>query len=228
MLNKNLLINNGWYSSGTRAALEGAIIKYKPKIIAELGVYLAKSSCAIMQCGDYCDLSIDYYGFDLFTHCCNNNTAITFSPIDKLFLNYPKLDTSISNLAQYSNRHNINLVLYDVEKSVEYFKNKNIVPDLVYIDAIKDPVKLTKLIDKYLEYNPNIVIVGDDLENREKLYISILKYNPVIFNNQAYIINNITYNIEKYPKPISNNTYPRLKFNPNEIKNEYKTYLNAC
>ena len=83
MKNENLLINCGWYLSGTRNALEGAILKYKPKVVVEFGVYLAKSTVGIFQASNYNNINIDYYGFDRFTHIGKNRDGITFSPIDK-------------------------------------------------------------------------------------------------------------------------------------------------
>ena len=89
------------------------------------------------------------------------------------------------------------------------------------------------MISLFLNYNKNIIIVGDDLSNRNNLKESILKFNPIIFNNEAYIIKikNKYKKSEDYPKGISINTHPKLIFTENEIKKisaENKEYLNAC
>lgn len=232
--NQKLLLNNGWYSSGTKLLLEGSILLFKPKIIVELGVYYAKSTLGMLKAAD--SYNISYYGFDNFTHCANNRDSITMCPIDKLFMKYPKLDTCIANVAQFSSKHNINFILYDCLKSLDYLKNNNIIPDLLFIDAIKNPAILVSVIDSYLQYNPNIIIVGDDLEGRHELQYAVSKYKNIIKNKQAYVI----YNKNKFKYidfiNITNNfksnyiDYPKIVFTKqeiNQIPKSYYTYLNT-
>jgi len=230
MKNEKLLINCGWYSSGTRHALEGAMLLHKPKIVIEFGVYLAKSTVGILQCANFNGYSIDYYGFDRFTHICTQRDGVTFTPIDKLFFNYPKLDTAVANVAEYAEKHNINFIPLDADKAIDFFKENNIIPDLLYIDCIKNPTELVNTIKTYLNYNKNIIIVGDDLSSRNKLKQSILRFEPIIFNEEAYIINS-KFKFENYPKGLSVNTYPKLEFTNEEIKKikpENYEYYNAC
>ena len=232
MLNPNLLINCGWYIEGTRQALEGAILHYKPKTIVELGVYLAKSTCAILQCSAKNNININYYGFDLFTHIATQRDHCVNNPINKFFFNYPKLETAISNVAQYADNNNINYVNYDVHKSLDFLKERNIMPDLLYIDAIKNPTELKHLIKAYLSYNPKIIIVGDDLTANPRILDAIYNFNPRVFLNHAYVIANYDKKLKNivWPEPISINTYPKLEFTPEEIKkipNVYYEYLNA-
>jgi hypothetical protein len=213
--------------------LEGAIMYYKPKTVVELKIFMAKSTVGIFQAANTVNIKLNYYGFDRFTHVFNNISHITETPIDKLFLNYPKLDTAVHNVIPYSNTHNINFVIFDADKSIEYLKINSIMVDLVYIDFCKDPIKLDQLIRAYLLYNPNIIIIGDDLAANKKLLKVIGKYDAKVFNAEAYLIykkqdKNIN---NTFPKGVSINTYPKLNFTNEEkskIDKNYLEYLNAC
>jgi predicted O-methyltransferase YrrM len=204
---------HGWYSGKTREALEGAMIYYKPKNVVELGVWYGKSTVGLLQASSR---PINYYGFDYFTPTATNPDYVTQTPMDKLFIDHFRLESTVSNLAPYSKKHNINLIFYDVLASVDIMKNNNIKPDLVFIDAVKEVKPLQTIIDKYLELNPEVVIVGDDyVFNTVK--IAVKKYKNIkIFGDNSYIITNK--NIpESFPNPVSDfSNYPHLELTQKE------------
>ena len=205
-----------WYSSDTQHALEGAIQFYEPKIVVELGVYLGASTVSLLTASKK---KIRYYGFDYFTHVCTDPPHITYSPLDKFFLEYPKLDTAVANVIPFAKKHDINFILHDVLRSNEYLLANNIIPDLLFIDSIKNQNNLTLIIHKYIMINPNIVIVGDDMVcGQVKPALSDFDY--ISFGINAYLITTKPkLRPENYPSALASiNNYPRYLFTPEEIK----------
>jgi hypothetical protein len=225
-LSKNLMPNykdkmmlNGWYYTATQNGLEGAIQYYKPKVIVELGVYLAKSTNGIFQTTKKLNMSVDYYGFDFFTNICTNPKNISYSPLDDFFLDYFKLDTAIANVLDYSDTNNINYLILDVTKSPEYFKERNIIPDLVFIDALKDYDQLLNTINKFIELNNNIIIIGDDYNVNDDVKDVVKQFkNSKVLGNTCYIITNREIP-DSFPEHVSNfKDLPKLNLTSEQIK----------
>jgi predicted O-methyltransferase YrrM len=213
---------HGWYSDNTRKALEGAVQYYKPKTVFELGVWFGQSSVGIFQSSPH---KINYYGFDYFTATATNPDYVTMTPIDKLFVEHFRLETAVANVAPYSKKHNIHFILEDVLKS---YKTLEVVPDLVFIDAIKDTKELQTVIDAYLKLNPNIVIVGDDYVF-DSVKRAVKKYpNVLAFEDNAYILTNREIP-ESFPEPVSDfSSYPQLtltKSEKNRVPKSMKAYI---
>lgn len=204
---------HGWYSDKTREALEGAIQHYKPKVVVELGVWYGKSTVGIFQSSPH---KIDYYGFDYFTPTATNPDYVTQTPIDKLFMKHFRLESAVANVAPYSKKHNIHYLFHDVLKSHEVMKKLNVVPDLLFIDAIKKTDELQQTIDHYLRLNPDIVIVGDDYVF-DSVKRAVKKYPQVIpFGNYSYLLTNREVP-ETFPSPVSDfSGYPSLKLTQSE------------
>ncbi len=156
---------HGWYESkGTRRALEGAIQHYMPRTVVEFGVWYGKSAVGILQSAPH---KLTYIGVDWFTPAATSPKHITQTPLDKLFLAHPRLETAVSNVAPYSKKHDVYFMIERLENAFSLLKEKSIVPDLLFIDAIKSGDELMKVIRTYLEYAPAIVIVGDDRSARD-------------------------------------------------------------
>lgn len=203
-----------WYSTSTRHALEGAVQWYRPKVVVELGVYLGCSTVSLLNASSG---PIKYYGFDFFTHICTNPPHITYSPLDRFFLEYPKLETAVANVIPLSTKHNINFILMDVLKSNEYLLANNIVPDLLFIDSIKQEHNLNLIIHKYLMINPSIVIVGDDMIYGQ-IKPAIEEFDFLAFGIYAYLITSLPkLKADKYPKPkIQDFIYPEFYLSKQE------------
>ncbi len=175
---------HGWYSSGTRLALEGAIQLYKPNVIVELGVWMGASAVGI--CETVKDRKITYIGFDFFTDSADNPTYISKSPIEKLLIDHNRLETTIANLSPYGDKHNLYINNIDIYDSLNYLRKNNIKPDMLFIDAVKDTIQLRTLIRAYQLEHPDIVIIGDDLvfDDVKKAIHNI----PHLNFNEAYVI----------------------------------------
>jgi len=216
---------HGWYSEKTREALEGAIQYYKPKTVVELGVWFGKSTVGLFQASPH---KLNYYGFDFFSPTATNPDHVTGTPLDKLFLKHFRLESAVANVAPYSKKHNIHFLLHDVLKSNEVLKKLDVIPDLLFIDAIKNTNELQDTIDKYLKLNPNIVIVGDDYVF-DSVKRAVKKYPQTLpFGNDSYIITNRELP-DTFPSPVSDfSTYPSLQLSSsekNKIPNSLKGYI---
>ncbi len=216
---------HGWYSDKTREALEGAIQYYKPKVVVELGVWYGKSTVGIFQSSPH---KIDYYGFDYFTPTATNPDYVTETPIDKLFVKHFRLESAVANVAPYSKKHNIHFLFHDVLKSDEVINKLKVVPDLLFIDAIKNTTELQNTIDAYLKLNPNIVIVGDDYVF-DSVKRAVKKYPQVVpFGNYSYLLTNREVP-EEFPSPVSDfSSYPSLRLTQsekNKVPKSMKGYI---
>ena len=213
MPSKQLMFEK-WYSHNTRHALEGAMQWYRPKVVVELGIYLGCSTVSLLYSSPG---PITYYGFDYFTHICTNPPHITYSPADRFFLEYPKLDTAVANVMPFSKKHNINFILYDVLDSNRYLQKNGIIPDLLFIDSIKDEHDLNLIIHKYLMLNPDLIIVGDDMIYGQ-VKPAIEEFGFLAFGKEAYLITNKPkLQADKYPKPkIQDFVYPTFQLSKQE------------
>ena len=154
-------IYHGWYSSGTRRALEGAIQLYKPNIIVELGVWMGTATMGL--CEASAPRKIKYYGFDRFSDTATEPPYVN-TPADSFFLHHGRLETTLANLAPYAAMgHELYITNRNCYKALEFLKKRKIVPDLLFIDFEKDTVPLRTLLNAYMLEYPKLVIVGDDL-----------------------------------------------------------------
>jgi predicted O-methyltransferase YrrM len=215
---------HGWYSQNTRRALEGAVQYYKPKHVVELGVWYGKSTSGLFQAAKN---KIHYYGFDFFSPTATQPSYVTKTPMDKLFVEHFRLESAVSNVARFAKKHDIHYIFEDVMKSPAVLRKLGVIPDLVFIDAIKEIKPLREIIEAYMELNPNIVIVGDDyiFESTRKA-VSI--YPIIPFGNNAYIYTKREVP-STFPEPVSDfSSYPQLKLTAAEkasLPSSLKGYL---
>jgi hypothetical protein len=177
-------IHHGWYSGGTRRALEGAIQLYKPNIVVELGVWMGQSAIGI--CEASAPRKITYYGFDRFSDTATEPKYVNTSG-DSFFLHHGRLESTLANLAPYAAKgHELYITNRNCYKALEFLKKRKIVSDLLFIDFEKSTNPLRTLINDYRKEFPNIVIVGDDLmEEGVKHAISNIPHHKF---NTGYVI----------------------------------------
>jgi len=92
--------------------------------------------------------------------------------------------------------------------------------DLIFIDSIKKKNELIETIDAYLNHFPNIIIVGDDLQENNDVRRAIIssKYRKIlyVFEPSSYIITRRKMP-KKFPDAVSTyNDYNNLYFTPEE------------
>lgn len=210
---------HGWYSPDTRNALEGAVQYYKPKVVFELGVWYGQSTVGIFQSAEH---KIKYYGFDFFTPTATNPEYVTKTSADKMFIEHPRLESAVSNIASFSKKHDIFFVFEDVMKSPNFSRKHNVIPNLLFIDAIKQEDSLKEIILEFRALNPKIIIVCDDyvFPNVRK---ALKDFPKKIFGKHAVILGDIP----ELPKGKSDfSMFPSIKLSQKE-KDELPKHLNG-
>lgn len=206
---------HGWYTRGTRMVLEGCIQHYKPKVVVELGVWYGKSTVGMFQASTH---KLKYYGFDFFSSTATQPDYVTMSPMDKLFVSHSRLETAVANVAPYSKKHDIHFLIHDVTDSINVMKRLNVVPDLVFIDAIKNTQDLVKTVNEYRAYNPDIIVVGDDyMVPAVKKAVTHFK-GAKTYGEYCYLVTSRDIP-DSFPPPVSDfSKYPSLRLSPSERK----------
>lgn len=212
---------HGWYYYGTtRDALEGCILYFKPKIVVELGVWYGMSTCGMFQADDLStNQSIEqYYGWDMYNAPGIKPDCATKTPIDELVIKHPRMEQVAINLSPYvtskkGTPRQITLLKDDVYNAVTYCQSHKIMPDLVFIDAIKQTDKLVTEVIKWFKYNPNVVLVGDDyvFDTVKRAYQMILRSLAPRVRGLAFSPDGYALSARKFPatwpKPLSSYTH---------------------
>lgn len=215
----NRPLNYGWYTAGVRIALEGAVQYYKPKNVLDIGLIYGKSGVGILQSTKR---KINYIGVGPFQPGITNIRHITKSPLDKLLQGYPRLETTVSNLAPYSKEHNIHVMAASTDEMIDVLEAHKFVPDLLSIDSIRDADELYALIYEFITYNPDIVIVGDDRKDPvvQRVVNEYKRSNLNVkeFSEHGYIITRREIP-DTLPPPVSYfDHYPKITFTEDEQK----------
>jgi len=197
----------GWFSPMNVLAIDYVMENYDINTIAEFGIYMGKSTKYI---ANYRPNS-NYYCFDLF-----DNLFLTQYHSDKInpedtefFFQYLRFDTFHSNLKNFKNIYSIK---GDNYLGPNILKNNNINNiDLIYIDFIKQDVKLIDFVNQLFDLYPNAIIIGDDvvhlnfsMDYFEKKYNFIKMDTCYIcmkdrkWNNKHKLLNKIKEIKEKY------------------------------
>ena len=104
------------------------------------------------------------YCFDKFQNIASSPYDFNEkSPIDNFYFTTPRYETFCKNVSKYlSNEKKCYTIKYDVNNFVKIMKYRKVIPDIVFIDAIKNSEKLYKMINNLFLNYKNIIIVGDD------------------------------------------------------------------
>lgn len=169
---------HGWISQYSQSNLISALKTVKPKVVLELGIWYGLSTRLISHhnptkdCKIYC---VDFY---------KNNSIIDkkythLTPTDKFYKNHQKYETFYANLSgripekDLTQRFNFDkldtnetkeifMMKMNAYEAIDIMKEKNIVPDLIYIDFEKNTKILIKFLVKLHNYFPEAVLIGDD------------------------------------------------------------------
>lgn len=201
---------HGWLSNDSKTNLIYAIKEFKPKIIVEFGSWYGKSANLIKQ---YSPNSI-LYCVDKFQPLLSEKAYVPkiYNPIDKFYVNYPRMETFVKNMSIFKNVFAITHKGIQL-KAIDFFIRNKIKPDLIYIDFLKGTTQLVDFLNKFYKYSPNTVIVGDDnfLESVKKAFQIFKKQH----NNLYYREFNYSYIIS--PRKINNY---KLMLNKQKISNK--------
>jgi len=150
--------NFGWFGIRNQLAIDYVFENYNIKNIAELGIYLGKSTRYISNKNK----NTNYYCFDRFDNLfLSDYITKKLTPEDiHFFYKFIRFETFHSNLSDHKNLYSIK---NDNYLAIKWLKTNNIEIDFFYIDFIKDDVHLIDFINEIFEEYPNSIIVGDDL-----------------------------------------------------------------
>jgi len=147
---------HGWFGRNTELYLQHAIQAYAPRVIVELGSWLGKSSAFIAQT---MRADATLYCFDKFQNIAASPYKFDEpSPIDQFYFGTPRFETFCVNVSNPS----CVPVKHDVMDFIAVMRTLGVVPDLVFIDAVKKTTHLVRLLRDIFTYAPEAVVIGDD------------------------------------------------------------------
>ena len=156
---------HGWLSLNTEYILRYVISNHKNTQlnVVELGAWLGRSTVEMLKAAGS-SKSINIYSFDKYQNICETDYKFDKpSPLDKFWFTVPRYETFCRNVSDHidENRH-VYTIKYDVNDSIEMLRKNFIMPDIVFLDAIKSAKKLDIYLTAIFKYAPKIVFVGDD------------------------------------------------------------------
>jgi hypothetical protein len=169
---KNIIPNNhGWFNTSTKLCLQYILKNFKYKYIVELGSWLGKSAKFILKTAApgsklYCfdkfqDIVQSPYDEDAYIEKKNS-----IQNLSKFYIHTPRFETFCKNvsdtLLEIKEQNSCYTISTNITNFIKILKKQNILADIVFIDAIKKKIHLIEIIYKIYEYNPEVVIVGDD------------------------------------------------------------------
>jgi len=212
----------GWLAPLNILAIDYVIKNYEINSIAEFGIYMGKSTKYIANILP----NAKYYCFDVFDNLfVTDYHSNTLTPEDtNFFFQYLRFDTFHSNVGDFKNIYSIK---GDNYLGPSWLKKNGIKTiDMIYIDFIKNDVKLIDFVNELFELYPNAIIIGDDV-----VYLDFsIKYFEKKYNfvkmDTCYICtkNRKLVNKEGLLKSINNMNHKFALSNSSTIKNEDEMY----
>lgn len=148
----------GWFGLKNRLFIKYVFDNYDIKNIAELGIYMGKSTKYISNLNKNTNL----YCFDRFDNLFLTDYSVKNLdiPDTNFFFKYMRFETFFSNL---KNHKNLYAIKNDNFLSIKWLVKNNIKIDLFYIDFIKQEHALIDFVNEIFESYPNSIIIGDDV-----------------------------------------------------------------
>jgi hypothetical protein len=179
--------SHGWLSSGTKSTLFAISKLFELNTIIEFGSWYGNSSAYIKKYNPLCRLiCIDY-----FQSIIESEYTIRGVGIDKFYIKYPRLESVYKKMQKYSN---VELIKGDALIGYDYLLKQDIIPDMIFIDFIKNRKILYNFLSR-ISYDYNkVIIVGDDYISKEVVLgvDDFMKKNEsqynLIKNDYSYIL----------------------------------------
>jgi hypothetical protein len=166
--------SHGWLSSGTKSTLYAISNLYELKTIFEFGTWYGNSSAYIKKHNPLSHLvCIDY-----FQSIIESDYTIRGIGIDKFYIKYPRLQSVYKKMQKYSN---VELIKGDALVGYDYLLKQNIIPDMIFIDFIKNRKILYNFLYRISADYKNTIIIGDDFVSKEV----VLGVNDFMKKNQS-------------------------------------------
>ncbi len=209
----------GWFGFQNRLALDHVFDNYDINSVAELGVYMGKSSKYISNKNK----NIDFYAFDRFDNLfLTDYITKELQPDDtNFFYKYMRFETFNSNLKDHCNVFSIK---NDNYLSIDFLTKYSINVDMFYIDFCKDDALLIDFVNKIFKFYPKTIIIGDDLVHLSYSIQYLSKKYNVVKMETCYICTHETPLLNKN-KLIEKSCELTKKYNQNDF-NKVLTYEN--
>lgn len=150
---------HGWFLQ-THINVFSQLITPDTKVIVEIGSWYGSSAKWLAEHSpDDCKL----YAIDLWDDDFIRKDDHYQSQKFKLLREHPLYETFLVNL--WSNRDRVVPLRMDSVTGLEYLKSKNVVPDIIYIDADHHYEAVMRDIGACLRLFPSAILVGDDYGN---------------------------------------------------------------
>jgi hypothetical protein len=182
---------------------------YKYNTVIELGSWFGKSTCFLLK---NMKKKTNLYCFDKFQNVANSTYSFdSKSLIDSFYFTTPRFETFCRNISPFiSKNKECFTIKYDVNKFIKILNNSFIIPDIIFIDAIKKKDILLKILNQIFENYKFVIVVGDDYvfeSVKETVQNFIYKNNSIQFyiTSESYLLTYQPINQNKIREFIDNN-----------------------
>ena len=152
---------HGWFTKNTELLLQYTLKHFDYNVIIELGSWFGMSTSFILQ---NMKNDTNLYCFDKFQNIANTSYEYeNENPMDKFYFTTPRYETFCKNVSPYlTEKKRCYTIKYDVNDFMIVLNHYFIIPNIIFIDAIKNKYKLIKILTEIFKNYPEIVVIGDD------------------------------------------------------------------
>jgi hypothetical protein len=217
---------HGWFSKNTELILSYVLKNFNYHTIIELGSWFGKSTSFILE-----NMKNDtkLYCFDKFQNVANSTYSYNEkSPMDNFYFTTPRYETFCKNIASYIKPNKKCFTIkYDVNQFIKILNNKFIIPNIIFIDAIKKKSALLKILSDIFNQYKDIIVIGDDyvfdsVKEAVHQFIDINSKLNYYVNNVSYLLTFNTINVNDIFNYVDKNYLPDK--NTNEYIYQYILY----
>jgi hypothetical protein len=210
---------HGWFSKNTELILSYALKNYNYETIVELGSWYGKSTSFILQ---NMNKNTKLYCYDKFQNIANSEYSYNEkSPIDNFYFTTPRYETFCKNISPYITANKKCFTIkYDVNQFIKILNKEMIIPNIIFIDAIKKKKLLLKILYDIFKQYKFVIVIGDDyvfdsvkealhefIDNNSKLNYYINKESYLITFNSININSISEYVDSRYLPPKNTEDY---------------------
>ncbi len=203
---------HGWFSKNTELLLKYCLKKFEYKKIVELGSWFGRSTSFIV---DNMKKGSMLYCFDKFQNVANTGYQYDKeSPMDNFYFTTPRYETFCKNVSEHlSDDKKVYTIKYDVNQFIKILSVNFILPDIIFIDAIKKKESLVHVLSEIFRSYPHATVIGDDyVFDSVKNAIYQYTYNNKKINlyetSNAYLLTNKTISKSDIDDFIKKNYFP--------------------
>ena len=180
---------HGWFLA-THERVFAHVLKQKPKTILELGSwYGASTEWLAKRCPDATIYAVDLWE-DAFIldEQRDHYSTMGDQKLQRMLRSHPLYDTFLANL--WDDRDTVVPLKMRTTAGVAYLKERNIVPEVIYIDADHHYDSVKEDISACLDAFPDAVLVGDDYGHYDDVRNAVtecaVKYKKTVHVDQNH------------------------------------------